>query len=172
MIWCCANYYPVKSPPVHGPFFILHPIIHSTWPYSFSIVNHFLNYVPPVPPSYFSLSPKIILAEATSQHLFWPILSPSQQDIPQGILVTFYIKPRSSSLSFLFQFQSVSFPVPLHHCTSKMSHIIPSPDLNVTAPMFQAPPATSLSPESVSWIYLLDQGHLKCFISSFHDYSF
>jgi len=65
---------------------------------------------------------------------------------------------------FSFWFQAVSSPVPTYQCTSKMLHIILSPNPSLTTPIFHIlrPPNMSLSPESISQVYLMDQGYLNC----------
>ena len=113
-----------------------------------------------------SLSPKIILAKATSWHLFQLILSPSQQDISQGFLVTFSLKTPNFVSQFSFWFQTVSFSVPIHQWTSKMSYY------SISWAQSNVPSTSPLSPKSISQIYLLDQGSLNCFISSLYDIHF
>ena len=114
------------SPLIHNLSFFVHPVIHSIRPYSFLTINHFPNWVPSIPPS--------ILYLLTS-------FLPRQ---PFLVFISVFI-----SVSNHLSLSSNSLPHPL-----KMLHIIPSPNLDLTAPVFQAPsPMTpiylwNLSPRS------------------------
>jgi len=147
------------SLPYMAPLSFVHPVIHSTRHIAFHCQS-FPKLCPTHSTFWLLYLPKIMLHPNICFSWYSPHLNKTSH---KAFSVIFSLKNLILMSWFSFWFQTVSFSVPIYQCTSKMSHIIPSPDPNLTAPMFQAPPNMNISPKS-SPKSTLEQGYPNCFL--------